>query len=105
MKFEGISFPNGIAYLASSKCFPKSDYETKEIITDQNGNTLWQVPVAVPSERELEQFTVTVPAKKNPVEGLEVMTPLKLENLSLSVGTMNGKRKYYAFRADSVKGA
>lgn len=105
MRFEGISFPNGIAYLASSKCFPKSDYETKETIIDRNGNSLWQVPIAVPSERELESFMVTVSAKKNPVEGLEVMAPLKLENLTLSVGVMNGNKKYFAFRADSVKGA
>lgn len=105
MKFEDIALPGGVAYLASAKCFPKSDYETKEIITDQSGNTLWQVPIAVPSERELESFTVTVPSKKNPVEGLEVMAPLKFEKLTLSVGVMNGKRKYFAFRADSVKGA
>lgn len=105
MRFEGISFPNGVAYLASAKCYPKSDYETREIITDQNGNSLWQVPVAVPTERELESFVVTVPARKNPVEGLSVMAPLKLENLSLSVGVMNGNKKYFAFRADGVKGA
>lgn len=100
MKFEGIDF-GGQAFLASSKVFAKDDFETRERVVDRNGNFFWQIPVAVASERELESFVVTVPSRENPVEELDVMSPLKFDDLSLSVGIMNG-RKYFAFRAAGV---
>lgn len=102
MKFDGIDI--GIAYLAASQCFPKTDYKTKEVITLRDGGSLWQVPIAVPSERELETFEVIVPGKVNPVEGMEVMQPLSWKNLSLAIGRMD-KKKWWTLRADEVKGA
>lgn len=100
--FDNVSFQHGI-FLASLKCFPKSDFKTKENIIAPDGNLFWQVPVIAPSDREAETFLITVQAPSNPVEGLPIMCPLAADELTLSVGTM-GKTKWFSFKAKSIIG-
>lgn len=99
--FDNISFKNGL-FLASLKCFPKSDYKTKEKIS-ADGNYFWQVPIIAPSDREAETFFITVQAPSNPVEGLPIMCPIAVEGLTLTVGVMGGsKTKWFSFRASAI---
>jgi len=102
MKFS-ISMPNPV-YLANKNPFKKSNFETKEPIVTANGDYLWQVDGVAPNERGIEEVSVTIESQKNPVEGLELMTPLAFKDLVLTIGKMNGK-KFYSLKAASVKAA
>ncbi len=113
MKITEFKLP-GAVYLKSAKCFRKNVWEkddkgnwrkTDEFVTDSNGNYFWEVKTLVADDDDTEDVEVTVPAKKNPVEGLASMTPLKFDGLRVSLGFGNNKRKFWQFQADAVKGA
>ncbi len=113
MKITDPNLP-GVVYLKSAKCFRKNVWErddkgnwhkTDEYITDSSGNYFWEVKTLVAGDDDTEEVEVTVPAKKNPVEGLNSMTPLKFEGLRVSLGVGNNNRKFWQFQADAVKGA
>lgn len=102
MKHYGIVFDNPL-FLADNHPFPRTDFASKEVIEDEMGNKQYPIKNMTKGEFGLEEIEVVVASPTNPVEGVEVMTPLAYENVVLNVGRMRNGRKFYTYRADSVK--
>lgn len=90
-------------YLADNNPFPRTDFETKEVIEDEKGNKYFSIKNVTKGEYGLEEVEITIVSPANPVEGLEVMSPVAYKNISLNVGKMRNGKKFYSYRADSVK--
>ena len=103
MKIQDVKLPSTI-YLSSNQPFKKNDFTSKQPIQDELGNYYWQVQAFFAGDRGIEPITITVLSPSNPVEGMEIMQPLAVKGLSLTLGVMDGK-KYFTFRADSIKAA
>lgn len=102
MKHPGITFEQAL-YLADNNPRPRTDFDTKEIIEDDKGNKYFPINNVTKGEYGLEEVEITIVAPTNPVEGLEVMSPVAYKNIVLSVGKMRNGKKFYSYRADSVK--
>lgn len=90
--------------MASTACYPKTDFDTKAEIVRDDGTRLYRVSVIAPYGKEAETFEVIVPAKSCPIsEDTPPMSELSFENLTLSFGKMQSGKKYWALRADSVR--
>lgn len=102
MKHGNISFEQTL-YLADNNPFPKTDFDTKEIIEDDKGNKYYPIKNVTKGEYGLEEVEITIVSPSNPVEGLDIMSPVAYKNIVLNVGKMRNGKKFYSYRADSVK--
>lgn len=90
-------------YLADNNPFPRTNFDTGEVIEDEKGNKHFSIKNVTKGEFGLEEVEITILAPSNPVEGFEVMSPVAYKNVSLNVGKMRNGKKFYSYRADSVK--
>lgn len=90
-------------YLADNNPFPKTDFDTKEVIEDEKGNKYFPIKNVTKGEYGLEEVEITILSPTNPVEGFEVMSPVAYKNIFLNVGKMRNGKKFYSYRADSIK--
>lgn len=102
MKHYDIVFDSPL-FLADNNPFPRTSFASKEVIEDEMGNKQYLIKNMTNGEFGLEEIEIVVASPTNPVEGMEVMTPLTYENVVLNVGRMRNGRKFYTYRADSVK--
>ncbi len=102
MKHPNITFEQAL-YLADNNPFPKTDFDTKEIIEDEKGNRYYPIKNVTKGEYGLEEVEITIVSANNPVEGFDVMSPVAYKNIVLNVGKMRNGKKFFSYRADSVK--
>lgn len=107
MKFPINDFT---AQLFETTCWPKRNWDTKEVITDENGNATYTVKAVVPSGKRTEIVDVLVKAQSNPVEGIDALAPIKITGAHVSMGTYYDKKdkkdkKYANLYAEAVKKA
>ena len=93
MKHQNIVFDNPL-FLADNNPFPRTDFESKEIIEDEKGNKQYPIKNMTKGEFGLEEIEIVVASPANPVEGMEVMAPVSYKNIVLNVGKMRNGRKF-----------
>lgn len=94
-----------IVVISSNKPQLKTDYETGEILEDEQGMNTYLVSAMVAGEEQVDSFRVQVKATENPVAKLKPMQPIKFENLRVSLGKLGTGGMFYSFKADAVKAA
>lgn len=101
MKFQIADFT---AQLFETTCWPKKNWDTKEVITDENGNKTYTVKTLVSNGKRSEIIDVLVKAQSNPVEGIDALSLIKFTGVYVSMGAYN-KNKYANLYAEAVKKA
>ena len=87
-------------------CAPKKKYGSEEQMCDKNGVPLYDVHLLgrMAKANGSQSIKVVVASNSDPVAGIELDAPVKVENMRLSFGQLDdaGRRLWSKFTADKI---
>lgn len=92
------------AYLYETTCWPDRNWETKEVITDENGLKTYTVKAMVSNLKRTEIIEVRIKAQDNPIAGIDALTPIKFTGAYINMGIYKDK-PFAKLWAEAVKKA
>lgn len=83
---------------------PKTAYGTNEQLRDRDGVPLWNVNLLgrMAKANGSEKIKVVVASTSDPVAGIELDSPVKVEGLAVSFGTLDDGRLWSKFTATKI---
>ena len=85
-------------------CAPKKKYGSEEQMCDRDGVTLYDVHLLgrMAKANGSQSIKVVVASNSDPVAGIELDAPVKVEGLCVSFGTLDDGRLWSKFTADKI---
>lgn len=96
-----------IGSLRLDGCTPKTKYNSDEQMCDKNGTPLHDVHLLARMAKAngSEKIKVVVASNSDPVAGIELDSPVKVEGMALSFGTLDDGRLWSKFTASKIVAA
>lgn len=88
-------------------CAPKKRYGSEEQMRDRDGTPLYDVHLLgrMAKANGSQSIKVVVASNSDPVAGIELDSPVKVEGMALSFGTLDDGRLWSKFTASKIVAA